>query len=145
MQSELRQEDIGKLYESVQQAVREAEQEGVDPAIKLGRFAGGMVERAVAVAQSCFETTQNNECGTGYRALSYEYIVWALAFLSEAWVSENFRRKTSDGHCWTHKQATGQPCHTGSRFHADLHTQCLNSFGGLLEVARSMPLQVVQE
>ena len=133
---------LEELYQAVQEAIREGGSEP-DPTLRSLRFRLSIIGQANALAGS-IEPIVNNECETGYQSNSYESVIAALAFLSVAWVTENFRRKTLDGHCWTHKQTTGQPCQIGSRFHAELRSRWLESLSRLLEIARSKPADVVE-
>jgi hypothetical protein len=93
---------------------------------------------ARATADLYIEAKSNRECETQYDSRCMEYIVWGLALLSVAWVSEIFRLKTKDGHCYTHKTSSCQPCPQGRRFHAVLHADFISCVRRLVDLAQSM-------
>jgi len=99
--------------------------------------------RAVEVASIYLKTDDNQPCDTKYQADSWEQIVLALSLLTEAWITEILRRKTRDGHCWTHKGKTGPPCPIGSRFHKQLRDDCISDLERMLELIKCMSIQLV--
>jgi hypothetical protein len=132
---ELQQTDLANLYQDVAEAINvAATKQGCD----LPRFVSEMMNRARAAADLYIEAKSNRECETQYDSHCMEYIVWGLALLSVAWVSEIFRLKTRDGHCYTHKASSRQPCQQGRSFHAVLHADFINSVRQLVDLAQSM-------
>lgn len=95
-----------------------------------------LVPGASEISRSRIKNKSNKECGTEYGENSPEIFIWALGLMCQEWVLENFRRKSEDGHCWTHKQNNQKPCKKGAEFHKNLFIECKKSFEELLKNAQ---------
>jgi hypothetical protein len=77
----------------------------------------------------------NQECGTIYNERSVDTFIWALGIMCQEWILENLRKKSAEGHCWTHKQNTKQPCEKGAEFHKSLYEECRRTFEEVLKTS----------
>jgi hypothetical protein len=91
-----------------------------------------LVPGAIEISRKRIGTKSNSECSTEYSEKHVETFLWALGLMCQEWILENFRRKSMDGHCWTHKQKDGQRCMKGAEFHKKLYEECKKSFEAVL-------------
>lgn len=92
-----------------------------------------LVPGALEIGQNRIGKRSNPECNTEYTEGHAEIFIWALGLMCQEWILENFRKKSEDGHCWTHKK----PCENGSEFHKNLFMECKGSFEDALKNAHA--------
>lgn len=61
-----------------------------------------------------------DECKTLYSPQHFEYLMWTLGFICEAWLLRNFQIKYEEGHCNEHRSRTNQPCNLTKPLHRTL-------------------------
>jgi len=92
-----------------------------------------LVPGAVEIGQHRIGKKSNPDCATEYTEGHVEIFIWALGLMCQEWILENLSKKSSEGHCWTHKQNTKQPCEKGAKFHKSLYEECRRTFEEVLK------------
>lgn len=57
-------------------------------------------------------------------------------------VTEVFREKARDGHCYTHKREIKKPCRIGGQFHAELFKRVVKSFENMVKLIEEKPIKI---
>jgi hypothetical protein len=117
----------------IDQCVKEVDTILSKKGLKIEDLHKELINSAKRIAISTIGKRINDSCDTEYDPEQCpEIVLWALGLVCEIWTLEILRQKTQEGHCYTHKKKTGEPCPIGSRFHENLFNEAKKSFQDVL-------------
>jgi hypothetical protein len=96
-------------------------------------------ELAPKEASKYLEKRTEADCGLNYDQNNNEYQIWITALMATSWIITNWKKKTEDGHCQNkgHWPDERHPfCPKGSKFHKELHDECIRTFENILNITK---------